>query len=66
MLESIQEIDKAIKGFLQTELDIAIDRELKKKTQTQKNNLSEQNLNKKRDGLYDKLKSDYEKYMLAC
>lgn len=60
MLESIQEIDKAIKGFLQTELDIAIDRELKKKTQTQKNNLSEQNLNKKRDGLYDKLKSDYE------
>ncbi|MPW90180.1 type I-F CRISPR-associated protein Csy1 [Moraxella catarrhalis] len=60
MLESIQEIDKAIKGFLQTELDIAIDRELKKKTQTQKNNLSEQNLNKKRDSLYDKLKSDYE------
>lgn len=60
MLESIQEIDKAIKGFLQAELDIAIDRELKKKTQTQKNNLSEQNLNKKRDGLYDKLKSDYE------
>ena len=41
MLESIQEIDKAIKGFLQTELDIAIDRELKKKTQTQQNNLSE-------------------------
>ena len=60
MLESIQEIDKAIKGFLQGELDIAIDRELKKKTQTQKNNLSEQNLNKKRDSLYDKLKSDYE------
>ena len=60
MLESIQEIDKAIKGFLQAELDIAIDRELKKKTQTQKNNLPEQNLNKKRDSLYDKLKSDYE------
>ena len=56
MLESIQEIDKAIKGFLQAELDIAIDRELKKKTQTQKNNLPEQNLNKKRDSLYDKLK----------
>lgn len=55
MLENIQEIDNAIKLFLQAELDAEVEKELKKSESS-----SEQALQKKQESLYKKLQPNYE------